>query len=128
MERPQLDTNISLKDFKDFYWLKQELIDFCKKYGINTTGGKIELAERISYFLTTRKVPVILNQRTKSKSNFDWNNEILTTTSYITDNYKNTENVRAFFTNEIGAHFSFNVKFNNFVMVLRKFLRKCISF
>jgi hypothetical protein len=29
----------------------------------------------------------------------------------ITDNYKNTENVRAFMTKEIGSHFRFNTEF-----------------
>ncbi len=32
-ERTMLDEKISVQDFKDFYWLKDELIKFCRKNG-----------------------------------------------------------------------------------------------
>jgi hypothetical protein len=35
----------------------------------------------------------------------------------ITDNYKNTENVRKFFDQQIGEHFKFNVRFMNWMKV-----------
>ncbi len=41
MNRPALNNKISAKDFKEFYWLKEELIIFCKANGINRNGGKI---------------------------------------------------------------------------------------
>nr|MDA3891554.1 DUF6434 domain-containing protein [Salinivirgaceae bacterium] len=44
-----------------------------------------------------------------------WNTEKLTTETEITDNYKNTENVRALFKNQIGDKFKFNVKFMNWM-------------
>jgi len=111
MNRPTLDKNISLLDFKEFYWLKEELVNFCKQVGIKTTGSKIELTEKIEKYLLTGKV-VSFSQKTNSKqSNFDWNNEKLTRQTIITDNYKNSENVRSFFIKEIGETFSFNVLF-----------------
>ena len=48
-------------------------------------------------------------------SKFDWNKEILTTETIITDNYKNTENVRVFFAAQIGDHFYFTVEFMNWI-------------
>jgi hypothetical protein len=51
MKRPALSDQLSVDDFKDFYWLKKELIAFCKTKGINQTGGKLEIAERIITFL-----------------------------------------------------------------------------
>jgi hypothetical protein len=109
MDRPNLDKNISLKDFNEFYWLKRELIVFCRSVGISTSGGKIEIAERIRLYLSTGEITK--TKKVKSTSTFNWNNEILTRETIITDNYKNGENVRSFFISEIGAHFTFNVIF-----------------
>ena len=113
-KRPRLNENMSLKDFKDFYWLKEELVLFCKKNEIDCSGGKIEITDRIIYFLETGKKDKKHIVR-KSKSNFDWNVENLSRETIITDNYKNTENVRRFFLAEIGTHFKFNVLFMNWM-------------
>ena len=42
MTRPKLDENISIENFQNYYWLKKELVDFCRNLGINTSGGKID--------------------------------------------------------------------------------------
>lgn len=111
MERPELNKDISIEDFNDFYWLKQELIDFCKTVGINTSSGKIEIADRIRHYIQTGEVPQVTRRRPKSSSGFNWDSDPLTKRTVITDNYKNGEHVRRFFTSEIGPHFSFNVIF-----------------
>jgi len=54
-KRPELNLSISPKDFQDFYWLKKELVNFCRKEGLKTTGSKIEIAERIENYLKTGK-------------------------------------------------------------------------
>jgi hypothetical protein len=110
MRRPELNSKISVADFKDFYWLKEELIAFCKATGINTSGGKQELAKRIAIYLQTGEI-VKMVYKQKNISNFDWNKSTITLNTVITDNYKNTENVRAFMTKEIGKYFRFNVEF-----------------
>ncbi|TDG34801.1 cytoplasmic protein [Pedobacter changchengzhani] len=111
MERPNLDNNISLTDFKEFYWLKEELVEFCKQTGISTSGSKVELNNKIQHYFLTGKV--VSNSKTTKTilSNFDWNNEPLNLMTIITDSYKNSENVRTFFIEQIGSNFSFNVKF-----------------
>lgn len=115
-KRPKLDKNISLKDFKDFYWLKEELVLFCKENNLNSSGGKIEIANRINHFLETgERIESVKDKVEKLKSNFDWNVKELNRETIITDNYKNTENVRAFFMSEIGKHFKFNVLFMNWM-------------
>ena len=111
MERPILNKNISLKDFKEFYWLKKELTDFCRTAEIPTNGSKIDLTQKIETYLLTGTIKKDLKSSLKVKSKFDWNNEVLNLETTITDNYKNTENVRTFFINQIGSNFSFNVKF-----------------
>jgi len=116
MIRPKLNKNISLKDFNDFYWLKKELVSFCKENKIDCSGGKIEITERIIYFLETGQKPEkVKTNSLKINSKFDWNNEILTLETIITDNYRNTENLRSFFTTKIGKHFKFNVLFMNWM-------------
>jgi hypothetical protein len=115
MDRPILDKNISLTDFNDFYWLKEELIKFCKDNHIPSTGGKIEIADRIRSFISTGNVILNKSKTVKKKSSFNWSTETLTVNTTITDNYKNGENVRAFFIREIGTHFSFNVIFMDWI-------------
>lgn len=110
MKRPNLDKNITLKDFNDFYWSKHELIEFCKSIKIPyTAAGKLEIADRIRYYICTGEIMEIKTVR--KQSNFNWNAEKLTCETLITDNYKNGKNVRNFFIQEIGTHFSFNVRF-----------------
>ncbi len=113
-KRPELDSQISIRDFKDFYWYKQELIDFCGVENLDKRGGKIELASRIEIFLKTGERKKYQRPALKT-SQFDWNMEKLTVDTLITDNYKNTESVRAFFKQQIGDTFKFNVKFMNWM-------------
>ncbi|PID28572.1 MAG: hypothetical protein CSB55_04370 [Candidatus Cloacimonadota bacterium] len=111
MGKPILDKEISLKDFNDFYWLKKELVQFCLTIGISSTGGKIEISDRIRTYLSTGEIVKKVRKTHKVKSDFDWTNEVLTKNTVITDSYKNGENARNFFIREIGSHFKFNVIF-----------------
>lgn len=111
MDKPNLDKKISLEDFNDFYWLKKELVSFCRVIGISSKGGKIEISDRIRTYLSTGEIVKQVKNIHKTKSKFDWANEILTKSTLITDSYKNGENVRNFFIQEIGPRFSFNVIF-----------------
>lgn len=113
-KRPTLNSQISIQDFKDFYWYKKELIDFCRIENLDKKGGKIELANRIEKFLKTGEREPYQVKFSKN-SRFDWNTEKLTIETKITDNYQNTENVRTFFKSQIGNKFRFNVKFMNWM-------------
>lgn len=113
-KRPKLNNGISVKDFMEFYWLKNELVEFCRKEGLKASGSKLEITEQIKYYITTGSKnltkPIL-----KSKSKFDWKNTQLSIKTEITDNYTNTENVRLFFESQIGKQFKFNVKFMNWM-------------
>ncbi len=111
MSKPILNKEISLEDFNDFYWLKKELVHFCRTIGIASTGGKIEISNRIRTYLSTGEIVKRVKNTHKTESKFDWANEVLTRNTVITDSYKNGKNVRNFFIREIGAHFRFNVIF-----------------
>ena len=54
-ERPNLEVGLDSRVFREYYFLKEELIDFCRKNQLQTTGGKLELIERITNFLDTAK-------------------------------------------------------------------------
>ena len=55
-DRPKLDKNLDGKTFRAFYYLKEELVDSCRRYGLPTSGGKLEITERIAHFLDTGEV------------------------------------------------------------------------
>ena len=63
--------------------------------------------ERISNSLD--KKTVATKKIKKTTSAFDWHNSQLTLTTKITDSYKNTQNVRRFFTSECGNQFHFSI-------------------
>lgn len=113
--RPVLNNEISIQDFRDFYWLKEELLQFCRNEKLDTRGVKIEISSRIEKFLATGERQPSDNSSVKSSSDFDWNNQTLTLETIITDNYKNTQNVREFFIEQIGRKFKFNVQFMNWM-------------
>ena len=55
-ERPVLDKNLDSKKFRDFYYLKEELVDFCRKNGLPVSGGKLQITDRIACFLDTGEI------------------------------------------------------------------------
>lgn len=54
MERPVLDKNSDSKTFRDFYYLKEELVEFCRENGLPTSGGKSVIDKQFEYNTYTR--------------------------------------------------------------------------
>lgn len=109
-DRPILDRNLSSAIFREYYYLKEELVDFLRENGLPTSGGKVELAERIAYFLDTGKVKPVELQRVKATNI----NEISVDT-IIENNFVCSEKHRVFFKANIGESFSFNVTFQKWL-------------
>lgn len=109
-DRPILDRNLSSAVFREYYYLKEELVEFLRGNGLPTTGGKVELADRIAYFLDTGKVKPVALQRVKATNI----NEISVDT-IIENNFVCSEKHRAFFKANIGESFSFNVTFQKWL-------------
>ena len=109
-ERPNLSNEMSEKTFRSYYYLKEELIDFCRENNLPVSGGKIELTDRIAYFLDTGKV---LKLSTKRKAAVPVGQ--LTESTIIEPNIGFSEKLRAFFTERIGKSFSFNVPFQKWL-------------
>lgn len=109
-ERPELDKNLDSKTFRDYYYLKEELLDFCRKNGLPLSGGKVEVTERIAYFLDTGKIlkPSSTPRKTKAISNINKD-------TIIENHFVCSEIHRAFFKEEIGSNFSFHVGFQKWL-------------
>ena len=104
--RPKLDRNIRIEDFKDFYWLKEELVAFCREIGINSSGGKIEIANRIAEYLKTGKIErKNTNKSGKIKKCIQKTPRNIN--DVIPDNYTSSQLFREYFELIIGQHFHF---------------------
>ena len=106
-ERPKLEKGLDSEIFREYYYLKDELVEFCRKEGLQTTGGKIEITNRIAHYLKTGER--LVSKKTHSQSTSHIRN--ITLDSKIEPNFKCTEKHRAFFKQKIGEGFKFNVVF-----------------
>ncbi len=110
--RPKLDKNTKAETFIDFYWLKEELVSFCKRYSLPASGSKDELTQRIHEYLKTGKVVPAMKKKNVNKKAI---NSPLSLDASIPEGYKNDARHQAFFKSEIGEHFKFNVPFMNWM-------------
>lgn len=92
--RPPLTKSISLEDFQNYYWLKEELQTFCHEHGLPASGSKIEIANRISHYLHTGKILKNSSGPKASKTSLSYKDLSLQT--IITNNHRCSEDVRAF--------------------------------
>jgi hypothetical protein len=119
-QRPLLDSAISLDDFCSFYWLKEELVTFCREHHIPSTGSKEAINTKIKEFLATGTYKQgksgeegeIASKRPKRTNSLQ---EPLSVSTIITEGYRSDQAHRAFFQSIIGPHFHFTVHFMNFM-------------
>lgn len=111
-KRRNLDITIDEYNFRNGYYLKEELVEFCRENSLPTGGSKAELTERIAIFLKTGKVCA---RNTSSKKKASIENESIDECSLIEDNFVCSQKHRAFFENKIGKSFSFNVRFQKWL-------------
>jgi len=108
-QRPELDLGIDAQDFLVFYWLKSELVEFCRANGLSTVGSKGVLTERIAHFLRTGEL-LLPTTRPKLKSD----GQVPTLETIITADYRSNQINRAFFEEVIGKRFHFSTAFQQF--------------
>lgn len=106
----KLNANLDSKTFQEYYYLKSELIDFCRQNNLQTTGGKLELTERIVHFLDTGERSYAKHATKKVQSIGE-----LTLDTLIEPDFVCSEKHRAFYKNQIGPNFSFNVAFQKWL-------------
>ena len=110
--RPELVRSLDSHTFREYYYLKEELVAFCRANHLPVSGGKQELTERIACFLETGKVPQPAAKRNMAHQKAA---PEITRESIIEDGFVCTEKHRAFFRKEIGNSFSFNVLFQQWL-------------
>lgn len=121
----KLNKNLKASEFKEYYFLKEELKEFCRNEGLKISGSKSQLEERIIYYLTTGKSlddSKHAKNNTKNNANFQKSNlnkaiasEEITLDSNLGENFKCSEDKREFFEKEIGKGFKFKVKFQKWL-------------
>lgn len=109
-ERPELHKGLDSKTFLSFYYLKEELVEFCRKSGLPASGGKTEITERIALFLSGGTVAAVPSKRKPLKVTAE-----ITESTPIEPDFVCSEKHRAFFREKVGKSFSFNVAFQQWM-------------
>ena len=108
-QRPNIQDVRSSEELRRWYWLKTELVSYARQKELSTVGNKLELLQRLCHWLDTGEA---LKPASRSvTSRFDWAKETLHLETIITDNYRNTRNVRAFMKRHVGPRFAFSNEF-----------------
>lgn len=111
MERPILSKQLDSKTFLSFYYLKEELVSFCRENKLPTTGGKIAITNRIAHYLETGEIETAPSMEAKKTIR----RSIIREDDFIEPNFVCSELHRAFFKEKIGAQFTFNVAFQKWL-------------
>lgn len=107
----KLTKDLTPDEFKEYYFLKEELKGFCRQEGLKVSGSKQDLENRIIHYLST-------GEELKESGIKKYMNEIpseITLDSKLGENFKCSEDRREFFEKEIGKGFKFKVKFQRWL-------------
>jgi hypothetical protein len=107
--RPLLNKELSVSDFRSYYWRKDELTAFCREQGISRAGSKLEISKRLEVYLITGRVKddhlekkAVIRARSSASPRLD---------AQIGTDYTSSEANRAFFKSVIGPQFHFTTRF-----------------
>jgi hypothetical protein len=108
---PKLTRDLNPEEFADYYFLKEELKDFCRAEGLKVSGSKGDLEKRIIHYLKTGEE--LKEVTVKQDSTLTLTD--LTLDSKLGENFKCSEDKREFFEKHIGSGFKFKVKFQKWL-------------
>lgn len=92
--RPFLTKDIPLDDFLHYYWLKEELQQFCRANGLSASGSKVDITNRIHVYLQTGEIIKSVRTRSVKQSHSDTN---LGLDTFILEGHRCSQHVRRFF-------------------------------
>ena len=110
MKIPPLDRNLDSQTFRNYYYLKEELVNFCRENRLPSSGGKLEITDRIAHFLDTGEILTASPVRKRGTAI-----SVIHEDTEIEPDFVCTESHRAFFREHIGNSFSFNVVFQKWL-------------
>lgn len=106
-----LTKDLTPEEFKEYYFLKEELKDFCRQEGLKISGNKADLEKRIIHYLSTgQSLKEESVQYNPPEKLFD-----ISLDSKIGENFTCSEDKREFFQKEIGRGFKFKVRFQKWL-------------
>jgi len=108
--RPDICKNLDSAVFLSYYYLKAELVQFCRQEGLQTSGGKDDLTKRIALYLDTGE-KLVANSLPKRYDVI----QNITEDALIESHFVCSEKHRAFFVRSIGKGFTFNVAFQKWL-------------
>lgn len=103
-DRPELNDSLDEQEFRRWYFTMAELQPFARTLGVRAAGPKGQLTERIAAKLAGRPQPSESRPRPASQQMTG----PLSRSTVIPEGQRSTEELRAFFTAEIGPTFTFN--------------------
>lgn len=106
-----LTPNLNPEEFYDYYFLKEELKDFCRSEGLKVSGSKEDLENRIIHYLSTgEELKETISKQKPNSSSSEINLD-----SKLGENFKCREDKREFFEKHIGKGFRFKVRFQKWL-------------
>ena len=94
----KLTKNLKPDEFRQYYFLKEDLKDFCRREGLKVSGSKQDLENRIIHYLATGEE--LAEPRVKRNSGPTLTE--ITLDSRLGENFKCSEDKREFFKKELG--------------------------
>jgi hypothetical protein len=116
-DRPALDAHLEADTFRRFYYLKEELIRFCRQNGLAASGSKEALADRVDRYLRTGlpdRTPAARRTQPRPRRALRPDSEPALGAA-LGEGFKCTEARRAFFESIVGPRFHFGVKFQRYL-------------
>ena len=108
---PDLTRELKPEEFGEYYFLKEELKDFCRSEGLKVSGSKQDLEKRIIHYLSTGeelKEPSV-------KGYFSETSTEIALDSRLGENFRCSQDKREFFEAHIGKGFKFKVNFQKWL-------------
>ena len=113
-QRPVLSPSLTGAELQRWYWLKAELVAFARIMGVSTSGGKQDLAARLVAALDGLPLPSPSPGRRGTPTARQLKGP-LTRQTVIPSGQRCSQELRAFFTAQIGPSFHFDEAMRRFV-------------
>jgi hypothetical protein len=110
--RPPMTSALSAAELQRWYWLKTELVGLARALGVSPGGGKQELTARLAAALDGRPAPTPLVRSPAAARQLEGP---LTPETVIPRGQRCSQQLRCFFTDEIGPGFRFDGPMRRFI-------------